>query len=62
MVTLDVVLRLIDSQFLPIALAVSLMAGYMLPQLALRADAANISRISTFIIFIISGVCFQDVL
>lgn len=51
-------LNIVDSQFLPIALALSLTAGYTLPGLALRADAANVSKISTFVIFIISGACY----
>lgn len=50
--------NIVDSQFLPIALALSLTAGYTLPGLALRADAANVSKISTFVIFIISGACY----
>eukprot|EP00892_Ulva_mutabilis_P007513 jgi/Ulvmu1/5133/UM021_0150.1 len=47
---------IVDSQFLPIALALSLVAGYLLPEAALQADAANISKKSTFVIFIVSGL------
>lgn len=47
--------KAVDSQFLPIALALSLTAGYTLPEIALRADTANVSSLSTFVIFVISG-------
>lgn len=58
MPTLASVWKAVDSQFLPIALALSLTAGYSLPEIAVRADAANVCKLSTFVIFVISGAWY----